>query len=116
MKERQPPVQTKYKFKILKPRGMLTIASLYPFRQTIEKLMEEGENFLAVDLKNITRIDSSALGLLRNVGQKLAEKSGILCVFNALPEIHEMFTLTDLQNTIKILADEKEFDDCYGKG
>jgi anti-anti-sigma factor len=107
------PVRTKHGFTIIAPEESLTVATLYSFRKTIETRMEKDEHFFALDFKNIQRIDSSALGLLRNISRKLSERSGMLCIFNAIPEINEMFTITDLQSLVRVFPGEKEFDEAF---
>jgi anti-anti-sigma factor len=106
-------IETRHSFTVLRPEGPLVVSGLFTFRKTIEELIQEGKTFLAIDLGKVKNIDSSALGLLRNVHANLGRSSGMLCLYNVNANIRELLTVSSMENYFHIFADEKEFDDNF---
>jgi anti-anti-sigma factor len=113
MDEQAIPIKEKCGFKILQPRGALTVAGLMFFRKTVETLLTDKNKYIAVDFKNVSKMDSSTLGLLRNVSSKISSQAGMLCLFNASAEIREMLKVTNMEEMVNLLADEKTFEQTF---
>lgn len=107
------PVREKHGFHVLQPVGALTVSVLVDFRKAIEKVMTSKQAFVAIDLTQVSKIDSSAIGLLRNVNLRISEKSGMLCIFGMKPELQEILKVTNLQSEFRVLKDEQEFDESF---
>lgn len=106
-------IKEKNGFKVILPNDDLTIMGFLEFRQKIEELISGENHFVAIDLANVKRIDSSTLGLMRNISSHLNEKSGMLCLFNLNPDIEDLFNVTGLSEVLRVCKDEKEFDKNY---
>lgn len=61
---------------------------------------------VAMDLSNVTFVDSSALGLIVSVFRRVQEVEGRFCLFGLSPQVMAIFELTRLHRTFDIYDDE----------
>lgn len=93
---------------IIKLIGEADVFTLPAARQEMLKLIEEGVNWLIVDLEGIDYLDSTALGTLVGMLKRVRERSGELVLVGPKPRIRRLFEITRLEQVFSIYPDEKQ--------
>jgi anti-anti-sigma factor len=96
--------------KIIEPTGILDSTQANTFRQQVDKALEEGVTTLLIDLKNITFVDSSGLGILVVIFKKVraAQKKMYVCSINE--QVRMLFELTSMDRVFEVLPDRASFE------
>jgi anti-sigma B factor antagonist len=68
----------------------------------MQRLFEDGNLILLVDLKNVRFIDSSGLGALVSGFKNATVKQGVLKLSSLQPQVKSMFELTRLHRVFEI--------------
>lgn len=97
--------------KIIEPTGILDGTQANEFRQHVEAALEQGANTILIDLKDITFVDSSGLGILVVVLKKVraARKNMYVCSINE--QVRMLFELTSMDQVFEVLADRAAFEE-----
>jgi anti-anti-sigma factor len=97
--------------KIIEPTGILDSTQANSFRQQVDKALEEGVHTLLIDLKNITFVDSSGLGILVVIFKKVraAQKKMYVCSINE--QVRMLFELTSMDRVFEVLPDRASFEE-----
>jgi anti-sigma B factor antagonist len=75
----------------------------------INKILDDNNHApLIIDLKNVSYIDSTALGMFNNLNRKLVKNGSRMCIVCDSKQILELFNYTDIVNVIRILNNIKE--------
>lgn len=94
--------------------GEFTVQNLFRIRQTIEEAMTIGHVYIAFDMENTTMIDSSGIGLLVNLNQKLVAKGGSVFLIALPPEIRKTMEPSSVLQVIHSMKDVEEADRHIG--
>lgn len=96
--------------KILEPSGILDSTQADTFRQQVDEALDSGAKTLLIDLKNITFIDSSGLGVLVVVLKKVraSQKQMYVCSIN--DQVRMLFELTSMDRVFDVLPDRAAFE------
>jgi len=86
----------------LTPGGRIDISNSQEFKQQLLRLYDEGFNYIKMDFRNVTAIDSSGLGKLLLLQKKLVERGGELSIVNINEHVKRMFSMIHLYKVIKI--------------
>jgi anti-sigma B factor antagonist len=76
------------------------------FRSRLAELVEQGENLIALNLKDVEFIDSSGLGALVSVYKRI-ENAGSIRLFAVQDGVRSIFELTNLDHVFAIHTTEK---------
>ena len=76
-------------------------------RDTLQKLLAEGDRKFLVNLEAVDYIDSSGLGVLVSLSKKIREQGGELRLANLNDDLKTLFELTKLDTLFQI-ADSRE--------
>ena len=93
---------------ILKPQNDVKVNTLLKLRRVFENLIEDGILKVAIDLSNVSAIDSSGVGILINFGKKQRDNNGCLCLFNYSDEIKELLDFVEMGDFIPLYKDFNE--------
>ena len=93
---------------ILKPQSDIKINTLLKLRGVFENLVKDDISKVAIDLSNVSLIDSSGVGLLINFGKKQRDNNGCLCLYNFSDEIKELLDFVEMGNFIPIYKNFNE--------
>lgn len=97
---------------VMKVEGKFNIDYIERFDIAIKEILEDHPEFIAVDLKHVEYIDSSALGSLIK-GMNVAKKRSILFyLFNLPVNIHDVFKLSYLDQFF-LIKTQKEMEKLY---
>ncbi|GAB6140445.1 STAS domain-containing protein [Methylosoma difficile] len=77
------------------------------FRETLEKLIDEGQHAIVLDMTKIIFIDSSGLGAIVSCLKKLGPK-GKLVLFGINAPVASMFKLTRMDKVFTICQNQEE--------
>ena len=77
-------------------------------KESIARLIEQGEHHLVVQLDKVRFIDSSGLGALLSGHKITAARSGKLVLSGCSPQVTSMFELTRLNRIFEIFSDLNE--------
>jgi anti-sigma B factor antagonist len=86
---------------LLRITGEFTVQNLLRIRETVEEAMTVGHVYVAFDMSKTTMIDSSGIGLLVNLNQKLVAKGGSVLLIALPPNV---LTAMDPSGVLQVLA------------
>ncbi len=90
--------------------GKFVIKNLIRIRQAFDEAEKHQHLKVAIELSNVTHIDSSAITLLANFQKRLQEKGSSSMIFGAATNIAEMLSIVGLDRVIPINSDEKYYE------
>jgi anti-sigma B factor antagonist len=95
-------VEEKEGYHIVSPVGELDIYTVPLFRKVVLKLEGDRRHDLILDLSRLTFIDSSGLGSLIEIWQKLQSVDGEIAYVVSNPRILKVFKLVDLDKVFRV--------------
>lgn len=97
--------------KIIEPTGILDSTQADAFRMQVEEALEQKANIILIDLKNITFVDSSGLGILVVVLKKVraVQKKMYVCSIN--DQVRMLFELTSMDRVFEAFPDRAAFEE-----
>ena len=88
--------------------SLLTGVSNITFSDAVQKLFNEGEKKILVNLKHVGRIDSGGLGVLMGRKRMAAERNADIKLLNPKGLVNDVFVMVNLHKVFDIYMDEKE--------
>ncbi|MEG0874253.1 MAG: STAS domain-containing protein [Clostridiales bacterium] len=83
-----------------------------PLKEKMLKAIEmDGVNRIIFDMKEVTFLDSSALGLILTAYKKTAPLGGGVGIINLQPKLRQLFEMAGLEHIIKISLTKEVQDD-----
>ena len=95
--------------RVLEPTGILDGTQAEIFRKEVDTALEEGVDILLIDLKDITFVDSSGLGILVVVLKKVRACNKSLYVCSINEQVKMLFELTSMDRVFEVLPDREAF-------
>lgn len=94
---------------IVRITGEVDMHVVDEFRETVDHALEtSGVRYLLLDLKGVTFIDSSGLGVILGRYKKLAARGGKMLAIGVRPQVRRLFEFSGILKLIKICASETE--------
>lgn len=94
---------------VLEPKGKITIGSGdVVLRDTIDEAMSGGATNLLVDLKGVSKMDSSGLGELVAAHNTVTAKDGIIKLVNIPSKLYNIFGVTQIISVMDVFDDIDE--------
>ena len=78
------------------------------FRAVLEQLLAEGKNRIALDMRGVDYIDSSALGCLVMAHTKVSRAGGAMSMFGLNDKALELLVITKLATVFRIAETETD--------
>mgnify|MGYP005851049177 CR=1 FL=1 len=97
--------------KIIEPSGILDSTQADIFRKDVDEALAGGADVLLIDLKDITFVDSSGLGVLVVVLKKVRASKKQMYVCSINDQVRMLFELTSMDRVFEVLQDRAEFDE-----
>lgn len=94
--------------------GKFVVKNLTRIRMAFEEAEMYSLN-TAIDLSNVTHLDSSAISLLANFQKRMQEKGCGSTVFGAAQDILEIFSIVGLDKVLSINTDKEYYDKIIQK-
>jgi anti-sigma B factor antagonist len=82
--------------------GEIDVATAPQLRESLHRVIAQGETTVVLDLLEVTFLDSTALGVLVGALKRCRELGGDLYVVVADPRIMKIFEITGLTNVFTI--------------
>jgi len=93
---------------VLTPQGELNVYTISQLKEMIDQKVKGGYGKFIIDLKDVSYMDSSALGVLINLVKGLQKKGGGLKIVNLKGNIERIFRLTRLVSFFDTYATKEE--------
>jgi anti-anti-sigma factor len=91
---------------LLKCGGKFTLDDGVPkFKNTFARLINDGRLYFVIDLENITRFDSSAIGALVSLMNIIDARKGKMVFARVPKKVMEAFAITKLDQHFKFFED-----------
>jgi anti-sigma B factor antagonist len=87
---------------VVEVSGELDLATAPELRERLDAHLDAGRYTIVVDLRSVTFLDSTALGVLVGALKRCRERDGDLRLTTAEPRILKLFTITGLNETFSI--------------
>jgi anti-sigma B factor antagonist len=93
---------------VIAARGEIDLFTAPELKQVLTDAIEGGERRIAIDLSEVSFLDSTALGVLIGAVKRLRSRDGVLTIVNTDPNIAKTFEITGLDQifTIRPTRDE----------
>ena len=101
--------KVKGKFIILGIAGNLNMNNVKLVKKVFDNEVEKGAKNVAIDMKNLTYIDSSGIGSFIGLMSKLREVNGQVYLVNMSPDIEKIFSMTKLLAFFKVYKSMDDF-------
>jgi anti-sigma B factor antagonist len=93
---------------VIAARGEIDLFTAPELKQVITEVIENGERRVAIDLSEVSFLDSTALGVLIGAVKRLRSRGGALAVVNTDSSIAKTFEITGLDQIFTIVASRTE--------
>ena len=93
---------------ILVLEGRFDFGARKHFKDTIERIQQEGCSHIILNMESISFVDSSALGLLVIAHQNLKVKQAQLTIVNPQPYVRQVLDLANVPKMIQVLSSLEE--------
>ena len=93
---------------VIAARGEIDLFTAPELKQVITEVIENGERRVAIDLSEVSFLDSTALGVLIGAVKRLRSRGGALAVVNTDSSIAKTFEITGLDQIFTIVASRAE--------
>ena len=94
---------------VIEPSGILDGTQTSAFRQQVDEALEKGAKVLLIDLKDITFVDSSGLGVLVACLKNARTAGCNMYVCSINDQIRMLFELTSMDRVFEIFEDRAAF-------
>ncbi len=96
-------------FALLRLKGIFTVSSLRHVKEKVQEFLKNKVHFICLDMSKCISIDSSALGLIKNLDRILEEKDGKLVLLGITEHVESTLTETNLLGTFTVYKNEEMF-------
>ena|SRR5712692_7093238 len=93
--------------------GLRFGASTVALSKAIQSLLEEGQDQILLDLKDVTRIDARGLGYVVSAYVSVSEKGGQMKLVHLTDRVRDLITSTKLLTVFEIYEDESQALDSF---
>jgi anti-sigma B factor antagonist len=93
---------------VIAARGEIDLFTAPELKQVITEVIESGERRVAIDLSEVSFLDSTALGVLIGAVKRLRSRGGALAVVNTDSSIAKTFEITGLDQIFTIVSSRAE--------
>jgi anti-sigma B factor antagonist len=93
---------------VIAARGEIDLFTAPELKQVITEVIENGERRVAIDLSEVSFLDSTALGVLIGAVKRLRSRGGALAVINTDSSIAKTFEITGLDQIFTIVSSRAE--------
>lgn len=88
--------------------GEVHVSTATEFGRRLNEAIVRGHRFLALDLTDVTFIDSTGLSVLLNALRRVTRAGGKMAIVCTNPTVLRLFEITRLDSTFMIFADLSE--------
>ena len=101
---------------VLELKGKIMIGSGdVQLRESIEEAVSGGSKNLLINLKGVSKMDSSGLGELIAAHNTVTEEGGVIKLTNMPSKLHNVFGITQIVSVFEVFDDADEAMASFGK-
>lgn len=93
---------------VIAARGEIDLFTAPELKQVLTDAIESGQSRIAIDLSEVSFLDSTALGVLIGAVKRLRSRGGALAIVNTDASIAKTFEITGLDQIFTILPSRAE--------
>jgi anti-sigma B factor antagonist len=93
---------------LIAPHGELDLAGAPRLREALSDALSEGRVYLLMDLRSVTFIDSTGLGVLVGAGKKAYGLGGSMRIVCDNPRISKLLALSGISRSLPVLVTFEE--------
>jgi anti-anti-sigma factor len=104
-------VQTQSEVVVLSPSGEVTrehLSGLPDLSRTVEEQLDAGKKRFALNLKNVSYIDTSGLGMIFGMYKRIMKKDGHLVIAEIPSRLQRVFDVMDIGSIMRITGSLEE--------
>jgi anti-anti-sigma factor len=91
---------------VIRAEGEVDLGTVDVFRKAVSEVVRSKPEKVIFDLRDLTYIDSSGLGVLVATRKQLGSKSGCVTIVTAQPAVLQSLNLTGLDRVLEVLPDQ----------
>lgn len=95
---------------VIEPEGTLDGTQTHAFREQVDSALQKGTKVLLIDLKDVTFVDSSGLGVLVACLKNARSASCKMYICSINDQIRMLFELTSMDRVFEVFADRAAFE------
>ena len=100
-------------WRIIILRGKFIVKNLAKIRLYFEEAEKVASPHIAIDMGEVTQIDSSAITILVNFQRRVIHKEGLLVLFGLSDDIAEIFSIAGIDKIFRICTNREDFERRY---
>ncbi|MFH0919830.1 MAG: STAS domain-containing protein [Fibrobacterota bacterium] len=100
-------------FTVYSLNGELIVSTILSLKQRVLDDLTQKRSYFAMNLSQVSQIDSSGMALLNNIKKKADEAGGHLVLFSLSKYVLDNLTQTGLLSNLVVVRDEDEFRDTF---
>lgn len=93
---------------VIEARGEIDVYTAPRLNQVLQDAIGKGARFLALDLTNVTFLDSTGLSILIKWQKQLAEGDGRLVIAGASSPLAKIFKVTGLEELFRLYSSQDQ--------
>jgi len=97
-------------WQVINLKGKFVVKSFNTVRRIFDEIELHANPKVAVNLSNVSQIDSSALTILLNLQKRLKEKNGLAVIIGPNAEISETFSIVGFSLAVPVYGSRAAFE------
>ncbi len=104
---------TLHSWRIITLRGKFVIKNLALIRRHFEEAEKAPLPCIAIDMSEVSQLDSSAITILVNFQRRIIQRDGLLVLFGMRSDITEIFSIVGIDKLFRICNNREDFEALY---
>lgn len=92
---------------VIKLEGEVDIYTCPQLKETLLRLIDEGEYHIVIDMQKVPYIDSAGLGVLVGARRRVGEHDGSIAIVNPNPSVYKVLEITRLTRIFDVFQDRE---------
>ena len=107
-------VQAFNSWQIISLKGKFIVRNITMIRKFFDRAQKVELPRIALDLSEISQIDSSAFTILVNYQRNIIQKDGLLVLYGVRNDIAEIFSIVGVDKLFRMCGNREDFEQQYG--
>ena len=95
-------------------KGKFVIKNLAEIRMHFDNAALADRPAVALDMSEVSQLDSSAITILVNFQRHIIQKDGLLVLYGMSNDITEIFSIVGIDKIFRICSSRQDFKEIYG--
>lgn len=94
--------------------GKFIVKNLTKIRRYFDRAVHRSHPDVAIDMGEVSQLDSSAVTILVNFQRRIVQNDGRLVLFGMNDDIAEIFSIVGIDKIFRICRNREDFEELYG--